>query len=173
MLRAIYVCLAALMVSACVSIPDGVKPVDNFQVERYLGKWYEIARLDHRFERGLSQVSAEYTLNDDGSIAVVNRGYSAEDDEWSEADGKALFVGENDVGYLKVSFFGPFYGAYIVFGLDQENYQHAFVSGPNRSYLWLLARTKTVSQDVIDRFLVASGELGFDTQSLIFVDQEG
>ncbi|MFA0071671.1 lipocalin family protein, partial [Vibrio breoganii] len=111
------------------------------------GTWYEVARLDHSFERGLSNISAEYSLRDDGGVKVVNRGYSLEKGEWNEAEGKAYFVEESDQGYLKVSFFGPFYGAYVVFELDKEGYQYAFVSGPDTDYLWLLSRTPEVAPE--------------------------
>lgn len=163
--------LALLVLVGCTGLPDGVEPVQGFEPDRYLGKWYEIARLDHSFERGLNQVTAEYSRREDGGIRVINRGYDSAADEWEEAEGKAYFVRADDEGYLKVSFFGPFYGAYVVFGLDQENYQYSFVSGPDRSYLWLLARTPTVEQAVIDRFLAEAGALGFPTDELIFVDQ--
>lgn len=153
-------------------MPEGVVPVKNFNVSRYLGKWYEIARLDHSFERGLSNVTAEYELRSDDGINVINRGFLAEENKWKVAEGKAYFVGSRDEGHLKVSFFGPFYGSYIIFGLDQENYQYAFVSGYNTSYLWLLSRTPTVSEDVKKRFVEKSKELGFDTNALIFTEQD-
>ena len=159
-----------LFVSACTGKPDGVVAVDNFDLNRYLGKWYEIARLDHSFERGLDNISAEYSLLDDGGVRVINSGFSKDDNEWQQAEGKAYFVNETDIGYLKVSFFGPFYGSYVVFELDKENYQYAFVSGPNTSYLWLLVRTPQVHQEIIDRFIKRSQESGFDTSELIYVD---
>jgi apolipoprotein D and lipocalin family protein len=102
----------------CIGIPDGVTPVENFQLERYLGKWYEIARLDHSFERGLSHVTAEYSMNPDGSVRVINRGYSVKDNKWKQAEGKARFVKKSDQGFLKVSFFGPFYGSYVILELE-------------------------------------------------------
>ena len=105
-------------------------------------------------------------------MRVLNRGYSLKNDEWEEAEGKAYFVGDSDVGYLKVSFFGPFYGSYVVFELDKENYQYAFVSGPDTSYLWLLSRTPTVSREVMEKFVSMSAERGFDTEALIYVEQE-
>ena len=163
--------LAALALGGCVGVPDGLEPVKNFEAERYLGQWYEIARLDHSFERGLSRVTATYSTRDDGGIRVLNRGFDTEKGVWSEAEGKAYFVGERDEGYLKVSFFGPFYGAYVVFDLDRDGYQYSYVAGPNRSYLWLLARTPAVDQAVLDRFLEKAAESGFDTEALIFVDQ--
>jgi len=152
----------------CTGMPVGVVPVKNFDESRYLGQWYEIARLDHSFERGLSHVTAQYESRSDGGVKVINRGFSAAKNQWKEAEGKAYFIKNRDEGHLKVSFFGPFYGSYIVFGLDQEHYQYAFISGYDTSYLWLLSRTPTVSEDVKKRFVEKSKALGFDTDSLIF-----
>lgn len=160
-----------MMLSGCLGMPKGVEPVSGFELNRYLGKWYEVARLNHSFEEGLSKVSAEYSINEDGSVKVINRGYSKEDQKWNEAEGKAKFIDTEDQGYLKVSFFGPFYGSYVVFELDKENYQYAFVSGPDLDYLWLLSRTKEVDQDVIERFVSTAQSLGFKTNELIFVKQ--
>jgi len=159
------------ILSGCVGIPEGIKPVENFQLDRYLGQWHEVARLDHSFERGLSKVTADYSLREDGGINVVNRGFSADNNAWQEAQGKAYYVSEADKGHLKVSFFGPFYGSYIVFELDTIGYQYAFISGPNKDYLWLLARTPTVKPEVIDKFISMSKSIGFDTSGLIFVNQ--
>ena len=159
-----------ILAGSCTGLPEGVTPVDDFDVNRYLGTWYEIARLDHSFERGLDQVTAEYTLREDGSLRVVNRGYSAEKSEWKEAEGKAYFVAGDNTGHLKVSFFGPFYGSYVVFELDSKRYRYAFVAGYNKSYLWLLSRTPDLGEAVVERFLSRSEELGFDTDNLIFVD---
>jgi apolipoprotein D and lipocalin family protein len=162
--------LLTLSLSGCLSMPDGVKPVSDFEVDRYLGKWYEIARLDHSFERGLSNVTAQYSLREDGGVKVLNRGFSIKDNAWEDAEGKAFFVENKDTGYLKVSFFGPFYGSYVIFDLDQADYQYSFVSGPDTSYLWLLSRTPEVSDEVMQKFMQRSRALGFDTDSLIFVD---
>ena len=158
--------------AACLGMPQGVRPVAGFELERYLGKWYEIARLDHSFERGLTRVTAEYSLREDGGVRVINRGFSAAKQEWNEAEGKAYFVEGEDQGYLKVSFFGPFYGSYVVFELDREAYQYAFIAGPDTSYLWLLARTPVVSDEVLRRFTERAAELGFATDSLILVAQD-
>jgi apolipoprotein D and lipocalin family protein len=160
------------ILAGCVGIPANVKPVDNFKLEKYLGKWYEIARLDHSFERGLTRVSAEYSLRDDGGVRVLNRGYSAKENRWKEAEGKAYFVRGSDQGYLKVSFFGPFYGAYIVFELDHENYQYSLVCGPDNSYLWILARTQELNQEIKKMLIEKAAVLGFDTSKLIFVNQD-
>lgn len=119
--------LIPLFLSGCLGMPESVRPVSGFDVNRYLGKWYEIARLDHSFERGLVRVTADYSLRSDGGISVLNRGYLLADKEWKEAKGKAYLVESEDQGYLKVSFFGPFYGSYVVFELDKEGYKYAFV----------------------------------------------
>ncbi|MCG6867621.1 MAG: lipocalin family protein [Gammaproteobacteria bacterium] len=163
---------ALYLLAGCVGVPDGVEPVERFEPSRYLGKWYEIARLDHSFERGLTQVSATYSKREDGGIRVVNEGYSMESGEWSRAEGKAFFVQGDEKGFLKVSFFGPFYGSYIIFDLDPD-YRYAMVSGPNKSYLWLLARTPTIDKAIIEQFVRKAKRLGFDTDQLIYVDQGG
>ena len=160
-----------LLLSGCVGIPANVKPVDNFKLEKYLGKWYEIARLDHSFERGLIRVTAEYSLRDDGGVRVLNRGFSTKENRWKEAEGKAYFVRGSDEGYLKVSFFGPFYGSYIVFELDHEKYQYSLVCGPDNSYLWILARAPELNQEIKNKLIEKAGALGFDTSKLIFVNQ--
>lgn len=110
-------------------------------------------------------------LRDDGGVRVLNRGYSAEEGEWSEAEGKAYFVGEPDIGFLRVSFFGPFYGAYGIFELD-EDYEYAFVSGPTNKYLWLLARSPEVEPAVIEHFVSRAAELGFAVDELIMVEHD-
>lgn len=167
-----FLCALSLLLAGCLGMPEQVTPVSGFEVQRYLGKWYEIARLDHNFERGLVNISAEYSLREDGGVKVVNRGYSPDDGEWKQVEGKAYFADAADVGYLKVSFFGPFYGSYVVFGLDRENYRHAFVSGPSHSYLWLLSRTPTLEDAVVERFELEAKRRGFDTDGLIFVEHE-
>lgn len=167
--RSLIVGAVANLLSGCVGLPEGVHPVDEFNLERYLGKWYEIARLDHSFERGLDRVTAEYSLREDGGVRVINRGFDIVNNSWKEAEGKAYFVRGPNEGYLKVSFFGPFYGSYVIFDLDNE-YQYAFVSGINKSYLWLLARTPTVSEALIERFVEKVNDLGFKADHLIFVN---
>ncbi len=152
----------------CTGIPEGIEPVTDFDQERYLGTWYEIARLDHSFERGLSEVTATYRANPDGSIAVLNRGFDQEEARWREAEGVARFVDSSTVAHLKVSFFGPFYGSYIVFELG-ENYEHAFVSGFNREYLWLLSRSPEVSDTLRNEFLETITKLGFALDDLVWL----
>ncbi|WP_194437150.1 lipocalin family protein [Vibrio fluminensis] len=163
---------ALLTLTGCLGMPDTVKPVDGFNVDRYTGKWYEIARLNHSFEEGLENVTAEYIAKENDGLAVVNRGYDPESGEWRQANGKAFFVNHSDSGYLQVSFFGPFYGSYVIFGLDKQDYQYAFVSGPTLDYLWLLARTPKVEQSLIDQFVEQAASRGFNTQELIYVRHE-
>jgi apolipoprotein D and lipocalin family protein len=165
--RVSFVVLISFFLNACTGAPDKVTAVKDFNVDRYLGSWYEIARLDHSFEKGLSQVSADYSLQADGGIKVINRGYSAENKNWKEAVGKAYFVSDKNKGHLKVSFFGPFYSSYIIFNLDQQHYQYAFISGYNTDYLWLLSRTPSVSKELIDKFTREAQQRGFDTSRLI------
>jgi apolipoprotein D and lipocalin family protein len=157
--------------SGCVGIPRDVSPVTGFELERYLGRWYEIARLDHSFERGLSRVTADYSRRADGKVRVLNRGYSEQEKTWKTAEGKASFAGKPDQGFLKVSFFGPFYGSYVVFELDRDHYQYAVVCGPNRSYLWILARSPEIDPELRDRLVAKAAALGFDTGKLLFVGQ--
>ena len=171
-MKKLLLMISVLILSGCLGMPKNVQPVSDFELNRYLGKWYEIARLDHSFERGLNQVTAEYSLKDDGGVMVINRGFSPSKNEWKEAEGKAYFVNGDSEGYLKVSFFGPFYGSYVVFELDHENYQYAFISGPDTGYLWLLAKTPTVAPEVIEKFVAMSKARGFDTENLIYVQQQ-
>ena len=163
---------AAISLGGCLGAPEGVVAVDNFDKQRYLGRWYEVARLDHSFERGLSDVTADYSLREDGGIRVINRGFSVEQGEWQQAEGRAYFVDHEQRAHLKVSFFGPFYGSYIVFEMDTKDYQYAFVAGNSLDYLWLLSRTPEINEQLRQKFIRRVGELGFDTQGLIFVDQK-
>lgn len=172
-LRTLLPVLAVVGVAACSTLPpQGVTPVSPFDVERYKGKWYEIARLDHSFERGLTNVSATYRPQADGSVEVINRGYDAEEGKWREAVGRALFTGSSDRGSLKVSFFGPFYGGYHVVALDQQDYRWAMVMGPDRGYLWILARERQLSPAVRAALLRQAVALGVNTEAVIWVKHE-
>ncbi len=168
--RAALLLALSLSLCACTGIPKGIEPVSDFELEPYLGTWYEIARLDHRFERGLSNVTATYTLRDDGGVNVVNRGYRVSEGEWDSAEGKAYFIGDSNVGRLKVSFFGPFYGAYNIVELDRQHYSYSMVTGPNRSYLWILAREPSLPDPVLRRLIVQAEAMGFAIDELIIVE---
>ena len=170
---AILALFFTLTLAACATAPpEGLRPVTSFDINRYLGQWYEIARLDHSFERGMSDVSATYQLQEDGSVKVINRGYDTQRQAWKEAIGRALFIGDSSNASLKVSFFGPFYGGYHVIALDQQNYRWSLVAGPDRDYLWILARDKTLPTEVREQLLSQARALGFATDKLIWVDQK-
>ncbi|MBT0586979.1 lipocalin family protein [Alteromonas oceanisediminis] len=171
-IRLLFLPLLGLLLQGCTSVPEGVKPVSPFDLQRYLGTWYEVARFDHRFERGLSHVTATYTVRDDGGVNVVNRGFSAEKDEWDEAQGKAYFVDDANTGHLKVSFFGPFYASYVIMKLDQQDYQYALVTGPDRDYLWILARSPAISEATISELVAYAQQKGYNTDQLIWVEHE-
>ncbi|CAH9063758.1 Outer membrane lipoprotein Blc [Pseudoalteromonas holothuriae] len=157
------------LLTACTGLPTNIKPVSNFELDQYKGKWYEIARLNHSFEKDLTNVTATYSLNSDGSIKVINRGYNTQDNQWQQANGTAKFVSSPNEGHLKVSFFGPFYGSYVVFKLDKEDYQYAYVTSYNKEYLWLLARTPTVEQSIIDDFVQTVQQYDYAVEQLIYV----
>ena len=164
--------LLATTVLGCTGVPKGLKPVSEFDGQRYMGKWYEIARLDHSFERNLSNVSATYTRDSAGLISVTNRGYNEKTGKWKQIEGRARFIGDNTVGSLKVSFFGPFYGGYHVIALDKEDYDYAMVAGPNLSYLWILSRSTSLDETILSDLQDKAAEWGFDTTELIAVEHD-
>lgn len=168
-LRLTALMTAISLMTACAGNPVNAVPVNDFESEKYLGTWYEIARLDHSFERGLSHVSATYTRRDDGKITVLNQGYKVSSQKTKTAIGKAKFAANNTTGHLKVSFFGPFYGDYIIFDLDKAAYSRAYVSGGKDNYLWLLSRTPQVSERTRQDFLAKSKALGYDIDELLWV----
>lgn len=161
--------IGTLLIAGCVSAPRGVEVVAGFELDRYLGTWYEIARLDHRFERGLSDVSATYTKRKDGGIDVLNRGFNQQESSWKEARGRAYPVGEAGAASLKVTFFWPFYAGYNIIELDREAYQYALICGPSRKYLWILSRNQQLDDAIIERLVKKAEALGFKTGELIFV----
>ncbi|HNP34318.1 MAG TPA: lipocalin family protein [Woeseiaceae bacterium] len=167
-----FLTLVSALFAGCTGSPDGTRVVSDFELDRYLGTWYEIARLDHRFERGLANVTADYSLRDDGGVKVVNRGFNTKTAEWDEAIGKAYPVGPPDRGQLKVSFFGPFYGGYNILELDAENYQYALVAGPNRSYLWILARSPDLPDRIVRSLVEKARDLEFPVDELIYVSHD-
>lgn len=171
MKQALFSLFTLLLSMGCTSVPSKVTPVTPFDINQFTGTWYEIARLDHSFESGLSNVTATYELRDDGGINVINRGYSQDNVQWQEALGKAYFVTEPNFGHLKVSFWGPFYSSYVVFGLG-ENYDYAFVSGYNEDYLWLLSRKPNVNAALLEEFKQIAKEKGFNTDELIVVQHD-
>lgn len=148
---------------------SGLKVVSDFEVNRYLGVWYEAARYPHGFEDGLSAVSATYSLNADGTIKVLNRGYQDEDRKWDTIEGVAKLKGNPTKGWLKVSFFKPFYASYKIIHLDKD-YTQAIVTGPTYGYLWILVRDPALPKTELNKLVAKVGEFGFETNKLIFVD---
>lgn len=165
--------LGGFMLTGCLSVgpPRGLEPIKDFDVSRYTGVWYEVARFDHRFERGLTHVTANYVPLENGTIRVINRGFDPKNNKWKEAVGKAKFIGPRNVASLKVSFFGPFYAGYHVVALDKEGYQHALVTSGSRKYLWILSRTPEMAPDVMEYYVATAEEMGFDTGKFIWVEQ--
>ena len=161
--------ISMLSLVTCTGIPSGLQPVKGFEPNRYLGKWYEIARLDHSFERNLSNVSAQYSKRTDGGIEVINRGFNGKSGKWKRITGRAYFLEDETVGSLKVSFFGPFYGGYHIIALDDKEYKYSMVTGPSRCYLWILSREKTIEDKVLNDLIAHAREWGFDTGKLIYV----
>ncbi len=162
--------MAAFLMSSCSTLPNGAVAIKPFDTDRYLGKWYEIARFDFKFEKNLNKTTAVYSLRNDGKIKVVNSGYNYIKNKRVEAVGKAKFVGSSNEARLKVSFFGPFYGAYNVIALDPE-YKYALITGNDFKYLWILSREKTIPEYIRLDYLKKAQDLGFDTSKLIWVEQ--
>ncbi|MDO9243902.1 MAG: lipocalin family protein [Rhodocyclaceae bacterium] len=162
--------LLSLLLSGCaLGPPPGVVPISGFELQRYLGHWYEIARLDHSFERGMTDISAHYRLREDNSVEVINRGHETAKDRWREAVGTARLIGEPTRGSLKVSFFGPFYGGYHIAALDPD-YRWSLVIGPDTSYAWVLARDKILPAGIREQLVQQAAAVGIDTSALIWVE---
>ena len=160
-----------ILFNSCASIPQKAKPVENFEVNRYLGTWYEVARFDFRFEKDLDNTSANYTLDKKGNVIVLNSGYNFVKKKWSKADGLAKFRGDKNIAALKVSFFGPFYSGYNVIALD-ENYQYALIAGKSLDYLWILSRTKELPDEIKTEYLKIAEDIGYDTSRLIWIKHD-
>lgn len=161
--------LGFVILNSCSpKIPDGATAIQNFNAEKYLGKWYEIARFDYRFEKNLDNVTAEYSKKTNGNIEVKNRGYNYVKKEWKEAIGEAKFVNQPTEARLKVSFFKPFWSGYNVIDLD-ENYKYVLIAGDNLDYLWILSREKTIPESFKQRFVAKAKALGYQTDELIWV----
>lgn len=153
------------------TIPKNAKAVTNFDKAKYLGKWYEIARLDYKWEKDLDNVTAEYSLNENGTIKVDNKGYNVKKDKWEESIGKAKLVKKDNVGMLKVSFFGPFYAGYNVIAVDPE-YKYALVAGESLKYMWILSREKTIPESIKADFLIKAQEIGYKVTDLVWVKHD-
>ena len=167
----IYSLLFVFGVLSCKTIPDSAVAVEPFDKSRYLGTWYEIARFDFTFERNLDNTTANYSLNPNGSIKVLNRGFNTESKKWQEAVGKAKFVKADSIAMLKVSFFGPFYGGYNVLAID-DDYKYALICGGSLDYLWILSREKTIPDEVKNNYLEIAQKSGYDTSRLLWINHD-
>lgn len=152
-------------------IPEKATALNNFQLEKYLGTWYEIARLDFKYEKNLKNVTASYTLKNPTTVDVLNRGYDTVKHKWKDAKGVAKFRDAKDVAALKVSFFGPFYSGYNVVAIDEE-YKYALVVGESLEYMWILSREKTIPESIKNDYLQKAKAIGYNTDDLVWVVQE-
>lgn len=157
--------MAALSVCCMAQRVDN-STITNMEPEKYLGKWYEIARYDHKFERGLNFATANYSLMKDGKIKVVNSGIK--DGKLKSSVGKAKFT--DNPGLLRVSFFGPFYSDYRIMMLTKD-YQYALVGSKSAKYLWILSRKPAVPDRMLHIILEEAQTRGYDTSNLIWVKQ--
>ncbi|OIV41218.1 lipocalin family protein [Flavobacterium johnsoniae] len=163
--------IAFVLYSCGSTIPKKAVAVTNFDKAKYLGKWYEIARLDYKWEKDLDNVSAEYSLNENGTIKVDNKGYNVKKDKWEESIGKAKLVKKDNVGMLKVSFFGPFYSGYNVIAVDPD-YKYALVAGESLKYMWILSRETTMPESIKADFLIKAQEIGYNISDLVWVKHD-
>jgi len=161
-----------LLLAGCIRVPEGVDVVEGFELERYLGTWYEIARTENSFEKNFSAVTATYALDKDGSVSVLNRGYDAAKGEWRETKAKARFVDDPSRGELKVSFFGPFYSSYNIIDLDREGYRWAMVTGYKKTLFWILSRDPEMDPGLFRSLVEKAQKMGFDTTNLVIGDPE-
>ena len=164
--------LISVLLLGCTGIPDDLTAVNDFKVNRYLGTWYEIARLENSFEKGLNKISATYSLTTDGGLKVINKGWNDTENKWHQAEGKAYFVEQPTIGRLKVSFFGPFYGSYNIIDLDKKDYTYSMITGYDKSYFWILSRTKQLPTATLNTLIQKAQLLGFATDKVIFVKQD-
>lgn len=160
--------MALFSFSGCAAQPkvDNAPITTDFSLDRYLGQWYEIARFDHRFERGIQQSTAQYSLRPDGKVAVLNSGIK--DGKPKDARGKAKLT--DNPAILRVSFFGPFYGDYRILLLDPD-YRYVLVGGSSAKYLWILSRTPQLPEGARELLLAEATRRGYDISQLIWVEQ--
>lgn len=172
LLLRLFAILTLLLPAGCTGVPDGLEPVGGFSLERYLGTWYEIGRIPNSFEKEFEEVSATYTLSEDGTVRVENRGYDTGKERWKSVSGRAKFAGETDRGALEVSFFGPFYASYNVLALDSE-YRWALVSGHDRDLFWILSRDRKMEPALYESLKAKARDMGFDADAIRPVSQTG
>jgi lipocalin len=172
----VAVVLLSLTLVGCATSSFADDPLDlvsSLDLQRYLGRWYEIARFQHGFEKTLVGATAEYALREDGRVSVLNSGFKRTlDGKYTSVNAVAWRPDDNVPGALKVKFFGLFTSDYLVFGLDEENYQWALVGNNNRDYLWLLSRTPEISSELLEHMKAIAVEQGYDISELYLVPQK-
>jgi len=176
MINRIYIIasIVILLLTNCTSTKEMInnKSISNLDINRYLGKWYEIARYPHSFEKGLVGVTATYSLENNGKIKVLNSGYkNTLDGEFSEATGKAKVPNPQEPGHLRVAFFWIFYADYLVMELDTVNYQWAVVGSSSSKYLWILSRTPQMDDKIYADLLNRIEKRGYSLDNLMLVEQ--
>ncbi len=153
-----FLLLVPMLLAGCVKVPEGVAVVDDFELDRYLGTWYEIARLENSFEKDFTSVTATYSLAGDGSVEVLNRGYDSKEGAWKETRAKAKFAGAASTGELRV---------YNIIALDTEGYQWAMVCGYKKSLFRILSRQPEMDDELYTALLEKARSMGFDTDNLV------
>ncbi|MGJ1262214.1 lipocalin family protein [Sphingobacterium spiritivorum] len=163
--------VGTLLYQALKPVKSDIRGVSNFNLDSYLGQWYEIARLDFRWEKNLKNVTANYSLNEDGSIQVVNEGYDMRKQKQKKSIGKAKFMRDQNEGAFKVSFFPPFSAGYHVMKIDPD-YKYALVFGDNLNYMWILSREKSIPGDIKSMYLDFALRSGFEIHKLVWTIQD-
>ena len=168
-MRQIITLTLLMILFSCKSQNPPLNVVQQLDIKKYTGTWYEIARLPNSFEKGLECITANYTLLENGKIQVVNKGHLAENlAKVKTAKGKAYIPDKNEPAKLRVTFFWPFYGDYWVLALDSE-YQYALVGVPDRKYLWVLSRTVDMDDTIYQELLSVAKKNGFAVDKMVKV----
>ncbi|NOU00193.1 MAG: lipocalin [Gallionella sp.] len=170
-MKRIWIASVVLLWGCATTVLEGLEPVTGFNVERFMGKWYEIERIENMYETGLGNVSAEYFLSPDGNIRVIHRGFHPRRNSWSIATGQISFVGSRDVGSFKITFGSPVPLPYNVLEIDPQ-YRYAMVSGIDRDSLWILSREPQLDRSILDSLVAKAKTLGFSTKNLMYVEQK-
>ena len=159
-----------IFLSGCATKPLNINPIQNFDVNKYMGRWYEIARIDSFLKDGMDYVYSDYHLDKDGTISVLSSGLKAGDSTREYVEGEADLAKGRKTGFLEISFIRPFYSDYIVFKVDGD-YQYSYVGGSDKNHIWLFSKTPTVPEDIREDFLARANSLGYDVTKLVWVQQ--
>jgi len=158
---------AIMIVRSLKNMPKKAEPVKDFDLYDFLGNWYEIARLDNRFEHQLDNVMTNYSVKKNGNIRIINSGFNTIEKQWEEVEGVGKFRGSEQVGALKVRFAVPFYEGYNIIAID-EHYNHALIAGRNLNYLWILSREKDLPPAIKEKYMKLSELIGYNVSKLVW-----